>query len=239
MPRKQRKRKVPKAKRMRKKGVKGTRRRNRIGHRITKSFWPTHPPDRQFVKFKTVFLASLTSTTTTPGQTAFALNDITDPSGALGTVQPYYYSQLLDFYGYYQVFAYKIKYTILFPQNTTTAVGTAVRISTCASPASSFGGFQEAEQQPYSKNRIIQFQSNPQRKFQSFFVCHKVVGLSRESYNTDWTNWGAAISSSPTSRMWFVFSYWSLDGTTTTSMNVQFEIEQYTMLHRRKVVAAS
>lgn len=160
---------------------------------------PSGLPDKLFVTLKFNITALLTSTSGAYTSIILKMNSILDPTGSLGSAQPYLRDQWATLFANYRV--HWVKGALKF---LAAASGESISRSVVVFPttqSSALASLAEATEQPRGTYRMFQINSStPYIKF--FYRPATILGNTKEQYRTN-PNTQAAMSADPASLVYW------------------------------------
>lgn len=153
-------------------------------------------PDKLYVTLKINITALLTSTAGAYSVISMKMNSLFDPTGSLGSAQPYLRDQWATMYQAYRVHWVKGYLNFLCATGSEALSRSIVVVPTTKSTA--FTSLEEATEQPRSQYRIFQINGNNQCKIKFFHRPCTTIGQSKEQYRND-PNMTALMGADPAS----------------------------------------
>lgn len=230
----------------RKTGVRSTKRK-RWGKRYTsykrlsslRIKTPSGIPDRMFVRLKANFGVEMANNLGLKTELIVRCNDLFDPLGSAGSVQPYYFDQWAAFYFDYQVFGFSYKVTANIGAVGVTSTDSRRLTVAVSQTGSAFSDIEQAINQPYARTRT--FQVNVKQGFlKGSHRIAKMLGISEETYRTNPVDYGALCTQSPTATQYIHFiTDDPYPSATTKQTNIAVECTFYAMFFLRQIPSNS
>lgn len=183
---------------------------------------PSGLPDILRVKLKFNFDATFSNTSGGYQELTIGINNIFDPSGSIGAVQPYLFDQWAALYENYQVhgFAYRL-HPHIGPTGVSSVSARQMGIAFTES-STSLSTSSKAMQQPYQQN--CQWSVNTKEPvIRGYIQCCKVVGLTPAQWAAQFDSYGAAITAAPTATP---FAHiWTFDPYQSTTVDTMVTVQ--------------
>jgi len=198
---------------------------------------PTGLPDRTKVKLKLQFDVAMSNTSGGYQSTPISINDLFDPTGALGSIQPYLFDQWAALYHNYLVTGCKIR--VDPAMGATGITSTSVRrYSITWSRESSLTSMSVAQVQPYTATTDLVVNLHT-RALKGYMPINKLLGMTKQQYMSEPAIFGANVGNSPTRLVYcHVGSIDPYAGTTCVS-NAKIMLTFYVWFYDRKAPSES
>jgi len=200
---------------------------------------PSAAPDRVFIPVITELDVNTTNTSGAYNGFIMKLNSVVDPSGSLGSSQPYFFDQWATMYRRYRVHAVRIQVQAFI--GATGVASTSLRQLICFPTLSSsaLASSQLAMEQPRCQTKIWQINGGgSEDMIQHYVACPAIAGVSKETYRTG-GEFAALINADPSFLIYYHVYTADPIGSSDVNTVIHVVLKQYVEFYGRAEPALS